>query len=668
MHRSLATSLSLLVCLSCGSGVPAGGPDDAGGGGAGGAGGVASGQGGTSAGAGGMAAAAVAARPQAPVATPTAAVAARPQAPVATPAAAVAARPQAPAARGGRGGATAGTGGTATAAVAAPPRAPVAPAAAATAAVAAPPRAPAARRQRQRRPWRRHRGHRRRRAERQRAHLRRLDRLRRDPGRRCVLRTDHRRALRRGVDAPRLARDAERARAPATSTGWARASSGQHEWVARMYQQGNSEDRANRISFYSFNLTGGLGAGSYFQDTVIVGQWIHYVGDVRRHAHVHLQERRACATRTCCPTIRIVPMNGTAPVRIGTRDMNSFFQGSIARVAIYNVAADRAADRWRPPRRQGRRQLRPVVLAEPSLVAFYRLDESVRHRRHRRQGRPQRQLPRRRPACSGRLGAALADIMNIPRSWPDPGRRGSYCRGSPHAPDRCSRLCRSWPGWAVRTASLSTRARARRRGRVHGRAGHDRRRGHERARRHHRRRGRQRARRQHDRRAGTPPAPRARADVAAPRARPAMTGAAGAERARRHHGRRGRRGRGGRGGAAGAAGASGRGGAARAGAGTAGASGRGGTTGAAGAQAPPALRDAAARTGTAGTSGPAGTAGTTGTAGARGRAARGTPATPTARAAAASPHGAAGQRRQPDDRRRHRHRRELHVRARCRRR
>jgi hypothetical protein len=35
-----------------------------------------------------------------------------------------------------------------------------------------------------------------------------------------------------------------------------------------MYQDGNRENRANRISFYSFNLTGGLGAGSYFQDPV----------------------------------------------------------------------------------------------------------------------------------------------------------------------------------------------------------------------------------------------------------------------------------------------------------------------------------------------------------------------------------------------------------------
>jgi hypothetical protein len=147
----------------------------------------------------------------------------------------------------------------------------------------------------------------------------------------------------------------------------------QHEWVARMYQQGNSEDRANRISFYSFNLTGGLGAGSYFQDTVVVGQWIHYAGtfdDTRTYIYKNGERRDS----DLLSDYDIVPQNGTAPVRIGTRDMNSFFQGAIARVAIYNtrltdqqVAAHFAA--------KAAGNYDAVVLAEPSLVAFYKLDE-----------------------------------------------------------------------------------------------------------------------------------------------------------------------------------------------------------------------------------------------------------------------------------------------------
>ncbi|MGI5473139.1 hypothetical protein [Streptomyces sp. CA-132043] len=49
------------------------------------------------------------------------------------------------------------------------------------------------------------------------------------------------------------------------------------EWAARMYSLDNTEDRANRISGYAFNREGGEGVGSYFQDPVQVGEWIHYV-------------------------------------------------------------------------------------------------------------------------------------------------------------------------------------------------------------------------------------------------------------------------------------------------------------------------------------------------------------------------------------------------------
>ena len=149
---------------------------------------------------------------------------------------------------------------------------------------------------------------------------------------------------------------------------------GQHEWVARMYQQGNSEDRANRISFYSFNLTGGLGAGSYFQDTVVVNQWIHYVGTFD-DTRTYIFKNGVMRDSDLLSDYTIVPMNGSAPVRIGTRDLNSFFQGSIARVAIYNVrlteqqiAAHYAA--------KVAGNYDQVVIAEPSLVAFYKLDES----------------------------------------------------------------------------------------------------------------------------------------------------------------------------------------------------------------------------------------------------------------------------------------------------
>src|SRR5262245_59140572 len=139
--------------------------------------------------------------------------------------------------------------------------------------------------------------------------------------------------------------------------------SGEHEWVSRMYQQGNSEDRENRISFYSFNLSGGLGAGSYFQDDVTVGEWIPYVGtfdDVRTTIFKNGVERDS----DLLSGYDITPENGDAPVRIGTRDRNSYFQGAIARVAFYSTRLDesRAAAHFAA----AGANYDDVILAEPS--------------------------------------------------------------------------------------------------------------------------------------------------------------------------------------------------------------------------------------------------------------------------------------------------------------
>ena len=42
----------------------------------------------------------------------------------------------------------------------------------------------------------------------------------------------------------------------------------QREWTFRMYSADNAENRANRTSFYLFNLAGSEGAGSYVQESV----------------------------------------------------------------------------------------------------------------------------------------------------------------------------------------------------------------------------------------------------------------------------------------------------------------------------------------------------------------------------------------------------------------
>ncbi len=109
---------------------------------------------------------------------------------------------------------------------------------------------------------------------------------------------------------------------------------GEHEWTLRMYSQDNDEGRGNRISFYVFNLAGGLGVGSYFQDDLHPGEWLHVVGAA--------DAQRTCIFRDGLKrdsdvyTGKVTPQAGSAPLRIGTRDLKSFFHGEIRDVRIWN--------------------------------------------------------------------------------------------------------------------------------------------------------------------------------------------------------------------------------------------------------------------------------------------------------------------------------------------
>lgn len=111
--------------------------------------------------------------------------------------------------------------------------------------------------------------------------------------------------------------------------------SSQNEWTFRMYSQGNSEARNNRISFYIFQLSGGLGDGAYFEDTVIPGQWIHLVATVDAGKNVRLYKNGVL--RNMFTTSALTLGNGTAPVRIASgASGQSFFQGKMDDVRVYN--------------------------------------------------------------------------------------------------------------------------------------------------------------------------------------------------------------------------------------------------------------------------------------------------------------------------------------------
>lgn len=123
--------------------------------------------------------------------------------------------------------------------------------------------------------------------------------------------------------------------------------SNQHSWVARMYNKDSwRENRPNRISGYAFNLEGGLGAGSYFQDTDIIPNktWIHFVLIINTKntsskyptGYTKVYRDGKLRDQDDLQSYNIIPKNGSAPIRIGTRDKNSFFKGSIAKVALYD--------------------------------------------------------------------------------------------------------------------------------------------------------------------------------------------------------------------------------------------------------------------------------------------------------------------------------------------
>jgi len=121
-------------------------------------------------------------------------------------------------------------------------------------------------------------------------------------------------------------------------------SPGQHEWYTRMYSYTNQENRPNRISGYAFNPAGGLGAGSYFQDVVRPHRWIHVTLVVNANArssrypmgYTRIYKNGVLRDTDSLADYGIVPRSGTAPLRIGTGYLQSFFQGAIGDVAFYD--------------------------------------------------------------------------------------------------------------------------------------------------------------------------------------------------------------------------------------------------------------------------------------------------------------------------------------------
>jgi hypothetical protein len=113
--------------------------------------------------------------------------------------------------------------------------------------------------------------------------------------------------------------------------------SGRQEWTFRIYRRSTPPGpRQNRVSFYVFNAKGGRGCGSYFQDPLAAGEWMHIVGVVdRANETTAIYKNGALRHRDSFAGI-VSPVAGDAPLRIGTKDFTSHFRGAIGPVRIWS--------------------------------------------------------------------------------------------------------------------------------------------------------------------------------------------------------------------------------------------------------------------------------------------------------------------------------------------
>jgi hypothetical protein len=137
------------------------------------------------------------------------------------------------------------------------------------------------------------------------------------------------------------------------------------EWESRMYNTSTPEGRPNRMSAYIFNPGAGEGAAADWQpvpNLIQAGQWYHIVGEYTTDPNLTppgcpnaasypgainvwvngvLWNQPAHAPTGCMSQgsqsqINVIPQANNSPLNIGTMATDTWFEGAIAKVAIYN--------------------------------------------------------------------------------------------------------------------------------------------------------------------------------------------------------------------------------------------------------------------------------------------------------------------------------------------
>lgn len=123
---------------------------------------------------------------------------------------------------------------------------------------------------------------------------------------------------------------------------------GRSEYELRMYSKVNTEApvRPNRISAYCFNLSGGCGSGSSFQDPISVGEWIMVTEVINTRVkttkmptgYVRIYKGGTVRGTVSLTQYNTTPQHATAPFRVAALAPPgySYFMGAIGKVAVFD--------------------------------------------------------------------------------------------------------------------------------------------------------------------------------------------------------------------------------------------------------------------------------------------------------------------------------------------
>jgi hypothetical protein len=133
------------------------------------------------------------------------------------------------------------------------------------------------------------------------------------------------------------------------------------EWESRMYNLSNAQGRCSRLSAYVFSPSAGLGSGADWQQTTPAcnmlqpGQWLHIVaeytvlnqpsncpdtvdhpGAINIWVNGVLWNQDDHQPTGCMSQFNVTPTANNSPLNIGTMALDTWFEGAIGKIAIYN--------------------------------------------------------------------------------------------------------------------------------------------------------------------------------------------------------------------------------------------------------------------------------------------------------------------------------------------